>query len=88
MPWEQPFDYEISNLVRLLSSVVSSYLAVMIMLRLGRKRTLSAMRTFDMIIPLTLGPILAATVLTAGVSMIEGLAVFGFLIPFIRWSRA
>lgn len=82
MPWEQLFDYEVNNLIRLLSSVVLSYLAVMIMLRLARTRVLSRMTTFDMIIPLTLGPILAATILTAGVSLIEGLTVFGFLILF------
>lgn len=82
MPWEHLFDYEVSNLVRLLSSVVLSYLAVMIMLRLARTRVLSRMTAFDMIIPLTLGPILAATILTAGVSLIEGLTVFGFLILF------
>jgi uncharacterized membrane protein YcaP (DUF421 family) len=38
------------------------------------------MTPFDMIIPMTLGPILASTILLAGVTIFQGLLAFSFLI--------
>lgn len=80
MDFTHLLDIETTRLVSMMISAFTSYLVVMILLRLARKRTLSQMTAFDMIIPLTLGPILASTILPGGVTLIEGLAAFGFLV--------
>lgn len=59
----------------LIMSVVA-YMAMVFLLRLSRKRTLSKMTPFDMVIPLVLGPILASTILLPQVSLVQGLFAF------------
>ena len=67
-------------ILRTMISGFCTYLTMVILLRISGKRTLSQMTPFDMIIPFTLGPILASTVLLANVTIIQGLFAFGFLI--------
>ena len=66
--------------LRTLVAGICAYLAMVILLRGSGKRTLSQMTPFDMIIPLTLGPILASTILLPQVSLVQGLFAFGLLI--------
>jgi len=58
----------------------AAYLTMLLMLRATSKRTLSRMTPFDLIIPLTLGPILAATILSPNVSVAQGVLAFGLLL--------
>jgi uncharacterized membrane protein YcaP (DUF421 family) len=76
----QLLEFETTRIFVMMFSAIISYSVVMILLRIARKRTLSQMTAFDMIIPLTLGPILASTILPGGVTLIEGLTAFGFLV--------
>ena len=67
-------------ILRTMVSGFCTYLTMVIILRISGKRTLSQMTPFDMVIPFTLGPILASTVLLSNVTIFQGLFAFGFLI--------
>jgi uncharacterized membrane protein YcaP (DUF421 family) len=68
------------TLERTLVTVVLAYLGMIFLLRLTRKRTLSKMTPFDLIVPLTLGPILASTILLPQVALDQGLLAFATMI--------
>jgi uncharacterized membrane protein YcaP (DUF421 family) len=68
------------TLLRTLITAVLAYLGMILLLRLTRKRTLSRMTPFDLIIPLTLGPIIASTILLPEVALDQGLLAFATLI--------
>jgi uncharacterized membrane protein YcaP (DUF421 family) len=59
---------------------VLAYLAVVVFLRLSGKRTLSMMDPFDFVITTALGSVLAQTVLSKDVTLLDGLAAFVVLI--------
>ncbi|HKQ09110.1 MAG TPA: YetF domain-containing protein [Blastocatellia bacterium] len=59
---------------------VLAYLAVVLFLRLSGKRTLSLMDPFDFVITTALGSVLAQTILTKEVTLLDGLAAFAVLI--------
>ena len=61
-------------------AVVLTYFTMIVFLRISGKRTLSKMSAFDLIIPLTLGPIAAATILIPDVPLLQGLFAFGLLV--------
>ncbi len=67
-------------ILRTMISGFCTYLTMVIILRISGKRTLSQMTPFDMVIPFTLGPILASTVLLSNITILQGLFAFGFLI--------
>ncbi len=56
------------------------YITIMAVFKFSPKRTLSRLTAFDLIIPLTLGPIMAMTILDPDVTYIQGLLAFAFLI--------
>ena len=65
---------------RTLITAVFAYLGMILLLRLTRKRTLSKMTPFDLIMPLTLGPIVASTILLPEVALAQGLVAFATLV--------
>jgi uncharacterized membrane protein YcaP (DUF421 family) len=67
----------------LLNTAVSAaigYFAVLALLRISRKRTLSRTTAFDMIVPFVLGPILASTILIPEVGLPRGIFAFALII--------
>ena len=64
------------------------YLALIIMLRLSRKRTLAQMNVFDFVYIVVMGNLLAMTILDDKISLAEGLTALGLLIglqALISW---
>lgn len=58
------------------------YLVVILILRISGKRTLSKMNSFDFIVTVALGSILANTITAEGPSIVEGLLAFFLLVFF------
>jgi uncharacterized membrane protein YcaP (DUF421 family) len=56
------------------------YLALVALIRIARKRTLSKMNVFDFVFVVALGSTLASTIMNHDVSLAEGLAALGSLI--------
>lgn len=69
-----------SDLVRVAVVGVLAYLTLILFLRISGKRTLAKMNAFDLIIIVALGSILATTLLSSEVSLVEGLTAFIVLI--------
>jgi len=67
------------KLGRSLVLAVLAYAALVIMLRLSQKRTLSKMNVFDFVFVVALGSTLATTILSPGVALADGLVAFGAL---------
>lgn len=63
-----------SDIINVVISAIVGFSALVLFLRLAGKRTLSKMNAFDFIITFSLGTILATTILSADVSISEGLA--------------
>lgn len=57
-----------------------AYLALVVLLRVSGKRTLSKMNAFDFIVTVALGSTLATVLLTEDVALAEGVAAFALLI--------
>lgn len=67
------------KLGRSLVLAVLAYAALVIMLRLSRKRTLSKMNVFDFVFVIALGSTLATTILSTDITLADGLVAFGAL---------
>ncbi len=57
-----------------------SYVALVFLLRISGKRTLSKMNAFDLIVTIALGSTLATVLLTKSVALVEGIMAFALLI--------
>lgn len=68
------------SLQRILVVGPLAYLAVVVLLRLSGKRTLSKMNIFDFVVTISLGSILASVLLSKDVTLEEGVVSFGVLI--------
>ncbi len=67
---------------------ILAYVAVVILLRISGKRTLSKMNQFDFIVTVALGSVLAASMVNKEIPLIEGvlaLAILIFLQYLITW---
>ena len=76
-------------LVRVLIVGVCAYVALVIIVRLSGKRTLSAMNAFDFIVNVAVGSILASTIVSRDVSLAEGVLALGILVVLqyaVSWS--
>ena len=69
-----------SNPLRVAITAVVAYVALVIMLRISGKRTLSDMNAFDFVVTVALGSTLAATITSDTVSIAEGLSALLTLI--------
>lgn len=68
------------NLLRILLVGTSTYVGLVVLLRMSGKRTLAQMNAFDFVVTIALGSILAATVLDRSVSWVEGMAALLLLV--------
>lgn len=68
------------GLARVLLVGVPVYAALVILLRLSGKRTLSKMNAFDLVVTVALGSTLASTLTSKGVAMAEGVLALALLI--------
>ncbi len=67
---------------------VLAYVAVVFLLRISGRRTLSKMNAFDMVVTVALGSTLATVLLSKEVALLEGVIALGLLIGFqyvITW---
>lgn len=69
-----------SDLVRVVVVGVLAYLALIFVLRVSGKRTLSKMNAFDLIVTVALGSVLATVLLSSDVTLMEGIVAFIVLI--------
>lgn len=67
-------------MIRVIISASVVYLALIIMLRIGGKRTLSKWNAFDFIVTIAMGSIIASIILNKDVTVVEGLLASGVLI--------
>jgi uncharacterized membrane protein YcaP (DUF421 family) len=78
-------------LLRVLVVGLASYTALIVMLRLSGKRTLSRMNAYDMVVTMALGSILTKAMLTRDQSIAESVLAIFLLIAFnmdCRWRPA
>lgn len=76
-------------LLRLAVVGTAAYVALVVLLRLTGKRTLSKMNAFDFVVTIALGSTLATTLLSKDVSLAEGVAAFALLIGLqyaVTWT--
>jgi uncharacterized membrane protein YcaP (DUF421 family) len=68
------------GLARIIVVGVLAYAALVLLLRVSGKRTLSKMNAFDLIVTVALGSTLATVLLSKDVSLAEGALAFALLI--------
>lgn len=74
-----------SGLLRVLVVGVSAYAALILLLRVSGKRTLSKMNSFDFVVTIALGSTLATVLLSKDVALAEGITAFALLI-FLQFA--
>ena len=70
----------ISGIARVVVCAVAGYAALVALLRISGKRTLSDMNAFDFVVTVALGSILATTILNSTVALAEGIAALVTLV--------
>ena len=78
-----------NGLLRTLVIGVFAYAALVGLLRLSGKRTLSKMNAFDLVVTVALGSTLATVLLSKDVALLEGVLAFAVLIGLqflVTWS--
>jgi uncharacterized membrane protein YcaP (DUF421 family) len=89
---EQPIFFDTwSSFGRVVLVGTLAYAALVVMLRISGKRTLSKMNAFDLIVTIALGSTLATVLLSRSVPLAEGVAALGLLIALqfsITWVSA
>ncbi len=73
------------GIVRVLVVGGLAYIALVLLLRISGKRTLSKMNAFDMVITIALGSTLATVILSKSVALVEGVLAFALLI-FLQFA--
>lgn len=77
------------GLIRIILVGTLAYTALVLLLRISGKRTLSKMNAFDLIVTVSLGSTLATVLLSKDVVLVEGILAFVLLIGLqylITWS--
>lgn len=77
-----------TGLIRVVTVGVLVYLALIVLLRVSGKRTLSKWNAFDFVVTIALGSTLATALLSNQVALVEGIAGLGLLIALqflITW---
>ncbi|WP_305096275.1 DUF421 domain-containing protein [Croceibacterium aestuarii] len=69
-----------SDIVRILLSAASAYVAVIVLLRVAGKRSLSKLNAFDFVVTVALGSTLASMILLKDTSLADGLAALAGLL--------
>ena len=81
------FFHDWSGLGRVLAVGICAYVALVLMLRISGKRTLSKMNAFDFVVTVALGSTLASLLLSKDVPLAEGLLALALLIS-LQWVVA
>lgn len=68
------------NLLRVLAVGVPAYVALIVLLRVSGKRTLSKMNAFDLVITVAFGSTLASLLLSPTATLTQGVTAFAFLV--------
>lgn len=68
------------DIIRTVIVGIFAYIALVLMLRISGKRTLSKMNAFDLVVTVALGSTLATILLSKDVALAEGVAAFATLI--------
>lgn len=66
---------------------VTGYVALLVLLRVSGKRTLSKLNAFDFVVTVALGSTLATVLLSSSVSLVEGVAALALLVG-LQWVVA
>lgn len=77
-----------TSLLRVVIVGILAYLALVFLLRISGKRTLSKMNAFDLIVTVALGSTLATVLLSRDTALAEGVVAFALLISLqyiITW---
>ncbi len=77
------------NLVRVAVMGVCAYVAMVFLLRISGKRTLSKMNAFDFVVTVALGSSLATVLLSENVTLAQGIVAFAMLIGLqfaVTWT--
>lgn len=69
-----------SGVIRIIIMALTVYPALIFMLRISGKRTLSKMNMFDMVITVAIGSVVASVMLSNKMTIVEGLTGLGMLI--------
>ena len=69
-----------AGLLRVLIVGTLAYVALVLLLRVSGKRTLSKMNAFDLVVTVALGSTLATVILSKDVALTEGVTAFALLI--------
>ncbi|MGQ9367134.1 DUF421 domain-containing protein [Azospirillum sp. A39] len=69
-----------TGLLRVVAVGIPAYAALVLLLRVSGKRTLSKMNAFDFVVTVALGSTLATVLLSKGVALAEGVVAFALLI--------
>lgn len=78
-----------SSIGRTLAVGPLAYVALVLVLRVSGKRTLSKMNAFDLVVTVALGSTLASALLSKDVALAEGVAALGLLVALqyvVAWS--
>lgn len=78
-----------SDVTRTVLVGTSAYVALLVLLRITGKRTLSKLNAFDLVVTVALGSTLATILLSAHVSWVEGVAALALLVLLqllVTWS--
>ncbi len=85
----KPFFEDWSGLGRVIVVGTLTYVALVLILRISGKRTLSKMNAFDLVVTVALGSTLATIILSKDVALAEGILALGLLIGLqyvVTWS--
>lgn len=83
-----------SGILRMLLVAPAAYVALVLVLRISGKRTLSKLNAFDFIVTIAIGSTLASIVTTRSLSLVEGVAALALLVGMqflvtatsVRWK--
>jgi len=73
------------SIIRILVVGTLSYLSVLLVLRVSGKRTLSKMNSFDFIVTIALGSVLANILTSQDVALVDGILSFSLLV-FLQFA--
>ncbi len=87
--WKEALFAGWSGPIRVLVVGVAAYAALIAILRLSGKRTLSKLNAFDLVVTVALGSTLASIIITKDVALVEGLTALALLVGLqfvVSWT--
>lgn len=78
---------QLKTMMQIILTGVGAYVAIVLILRVSGKRTLSKMNAFDFIVTVALGSILATTLTSQQTPLLNGLTAFATLV-FLQYIMA